>query len=73
MGGRFGHLANAASADILRAVMHPGLRCVVAAHLSARNNAPELAQQALADAVGWDAAQILVASPSSGTDWHDVT
>ncbi|MBU1351591.1 MAG: MBL fold metallo-hydrolase [Gammaproteobacteria bacterium] len=72
VGGRFGHLANAASADILRAVMHPGLRCVVAAHLSARNNAPELAQQALAAALGWNAAQVLVASPSSGTDWHEV-
>lgn len=69
VGGRFGHLTNAASADILRAVMHSGLKCVVAAHLSARNNAPALAQLALSQALGWHPEQIVVASPSAGTDW----
>lgn len=72
VGGRFGHLANAASAQLVRAVMHPGLQCVVAAHLSARNNLPALAQSALADATGWEAGQIVVASPTSGTDWLTV-
>ena len=72
VGGRFGHLANAASAEILRNVVHPGLRCVVAAHLSARNNAPALAQQELSAALGWSADQILVAGPAAGTDWLHV-
>ncbi len=69
VGGPFGHLANAATADILRAVQHAGLSQVVAAHLSAKNNAPRLAQAALAAALGWRAEEIIVASPTQGTEW----
>ncbi len=72
VGGRFGHLANAASADILRAVRHDGLQCVVAAHLSARNNAPPLARLALSEALGWEQERIVVAGPLDGTDWLSV-
>ena len=70
--GPYGHLANAATADILRAVQHSGLRCVVAAHLSAKNNTADLAQQTLAAALGWAADQIKVASPVHGTEWLNV-
>jgi len=69
VGGPYGHLANRATADILRAVRHPGLQRVVAAHLSAQNNAPDLAQQALAPALEWPAEAIAVASPTTGTPW----
>ena len=69
VGGPYGHLANRATADILRAVRHPGLQRVVAAHLSAKNNAPGLAQQALAPALEWPAEAIAVASPTTGTPW----
>lgn len=69
VGGPYGHLANRATADILRAVRHPGLQRVVAAHLSAQNNAPGLAQQALAPALEWPAEAIAVASPTTGTPW----
>lgn len=69
VGGPYGHLANRATADILRAVRHPGLQRVVAAHLSAQNNAPDLAQQALASALEWPAEAIAVASPTTGTPW----
>lgn len=72
VGGPYGHLANEATADILRAVRHPGLRRVVAAHLSARNNVPLLAQQALGPALEWPAEEITVASPATGTDWITV-
>lgn len=72
VGGPFGHLANYATADILRAVRHPGLQCIVAAHLSAQNNAPALAQQTLALAMGWPDEQITVASPTAGTPWLTV-
>lgn len=70
--GPYGHLANAATAEILRAVQHAGLRHVVAAHLSARNNTPSLAQQALADALGWALEAIAVADPVHGTNWQRV-
>jgi phosphoribosyl 1,2-cyclic phosphodiesterase len=69
VGGRFGHLANAAAADVLKAVAHDGLRHVVAAHLSEQNNRPEIARQALADALGCASADIGVALAQTGTDW----
>lgn len=70
--GDYGHLANAAAADILRAVRHPGLQCVVGAHLSAHNNRPELVQEVLASALGWSPDDIVIAHPLSGTEWLDV-
>jgi phosphoribosyl 1,2-cyclic phosphodiesterase len=69
VGGRFGHLSNAASAELVRAIMHRDLQWVVAAHLSQRNNVPHLAQNALAQAIGWAAQDVVIASPQTGTDW----
>jgi phosphoribosyl 1,2-cyclic phosphodiesterase len=70
--GKHGHLANAAAADILRALRHPGLQCVVAAHLSAQNNRPALAQAMLAQALDWDSKDIGIAHPANGTAWLTV-
>ncbi|EER60836.1 beta-lactamase domain protein [Acidovorax delafieldii 2AN] len=73
IGGGHGHLANHAAAGILQAVRHAGLNRVVAAHLSAQNNEPLLAQAALAEALGWPVQAVDVASASLGTDWITVT
>lgn len=72
VGGPYGHLANETTAAILRSVRHPGLTQVVAAHLSAQNNAPALVQNCLAQALDWPDQAITVASPTSGTEWIDV-
>lgn len=72
VGGSHGHLANAAAADILRAVRHDGLHHVVAAHLSRRNNHPTLARAALAPALGCAPEDIIVADPVVGTGWVKV-
>ena len=69
VGGLYGHLANTTTAEILQALRHPGLRMVVAAHLSRQNNLPSLAQQALAPAMQWAAEEITVACPTAGTEW----
>lgn len=69
VGGPYGHLANTATAEILRSVQHTGLKQVVAAHLSAKNNLPGLAQQTLASALGWAAEAVTVACPTQGTEW----
>ena len=69
IGGRFGHLSNDTAAQILAACMHAGLRHLVAAHLSERNNRPELARGALAQACGAAPADIVVADPVLGFDW----
>lgn len=67
--GPQGHLANAAAADILCALQHPGLQQVVAAHLSARNNHPDLVRPLLASALGWQPEDIGIADPQHGTGW----
>jgi phosphoribosyl 1,2-cyclic phosphodiesterase len=69
IGGRLGHLANDTAGQILSACMHDGLRHLVAAHLSERNNTPALARAALAGACGGAPDEIVVADPLSGFDW----
>lgn len=72
VGGQFGHLSNQASAEIARAVCHPGLKHLVAAHLSQQNNLPELAQDLLSQALGCRSADIVVADAGAGTPWLSV-
>ena len=69
---RLGHLSNQQAADLLRLLDHPGLRRVVAAHLSERNNRPELAHLALKQALVLSTAAIEVAHPEHGTGWVEV-
>lgn len=68
--GPYGHLANGAAAAILAAVDRSRLRHVVAAHLSQQNNRPELAQTALAGALGCDSREVGVADQALGFDWR---
>lgn len=70
--GPRGHLDNGTAAELLRRCRHPGLRRVVAAHLSERNNRPEHARAALADAFDGDATAVGVADPLEGWGWTDV-
>lgn len=67
--GPRGHLANDLAGELLASCMHDGLRHVVAAHLSERNNRPELACAALAGAVGGSAGDVVVADPVHGFGW----
>ena len=69
IGGRLGHLANDTSAQILAACVHGGLKHLVAAHLSERNNTPALARAALAGVCGGAGDEIIVADPLTGFDW----
>ena len=70
--GPYGHLTNAAAADIAQRVQHPGLQRVVAAHLSRQNNLPALARAVMAGALDWESEQVDVADPVQGTDWMTV-
>jgi phosphoribosyl 1,2-cyclic phosphodiesterase len=70
--GPWGHLANHAAADLLTRVKHPELSCVLAAHLSERNNTPELARISLSQALGCGQQDIEVAQPRTGSAWMDV-
>ena len=70
VGGRLGHLSNDSAAQILAACMHDGLKHLVAAHLSERNNTPALARAALACGGAGD--DITVADPQLGFGWRDL-
>jgi phosphoribosyl 1,2-cyclic phosphodiesterase len=72
IGGRLGHLANDTSAEILAACVHSGLKHLVAAHLSERNNSPAIARAALASVLGGSGEAIVVADPARGFDWLDL-
>jgi len=71
VGGSYGHLSNAAAAAIAAALNHAGLHHVVAAHLSAQNNRPELVRRAMAEALGAREAEMLTASAADGCPWLD--
>jgi len=70
--GPLGHLSNSESAQLASALCHDGLNLLVAAHLSERNNRPELAQMVLSAAIGCSAEEIPVADPLLGTPWYRV-
>ena len=72
VGGLYGHLSNLAAAEIASKVMHPGLKQIVAAHLSEQNNHSTLVQGVLSGALSCSPCDITVASPGQGTHWLTV-
>lgn len=70
--GRYGHLENRAAAGLLAAIDNSRLRHLVAAHLSERNNLPELAVQALAAVLGCAAEWVGVADQEAGFAWRQL-
>ena len=72
VGGRLGHLDNQTSASLLAQIKHADLQFVVAAHISAQNNTPDLARQALSHTMGWQAEQILLADQQAGLSWLNI-
>ncbi|MCR1768432.1 MBL fold metallo-hydrolase [Burkholderia glumae] len=72
IGGSHGHLSNDAAAAILASLDRARLRHLVAAHLSQQNNLPELAQAALAAALGSAPGDVTVASQDDGFGWRSL-
>lgn len=70
--GRYGHLENSAAAALLGRIDCSNLQVVVAAHLSERNNRPDLAVSAVVRALGCLDEWVGVASPDHGFDWRSV-
>jgi len=70
--GRFGHLDNATSGQILSAIDQSRLQHIVAAHLSKQNNTPGLARAALAAALGCEQNWVAVASQDEGFGWRQI-
>lgn len=72
VGGPFGHLANTAAAQLLAALDRSRLRHVIAAHLSEKNNRPELARAALAGVLGCATDWVGIAEQATGFDWREI-
>lgn len=72
VGGRFGHLENGQSAALLAKLKHEKLQCVMAAHVSRKNNTSALAQRALAHVLGCADDDVRVACQTTGFDWVSI-
>ena len=72
VGGRFGHLNNDAAAALLARLDNSRLQHIVAAHLSRKNNSPELATQALSQAINCKKEWIGVATQENGFAWREI-
>jgi phosphoribosyl 1,2-cyclic phosphodiesterase len=72
IGGRYGHLSNRVSSELLSRVASPRLKHVVGAHLSRQNNVPSLvinAFRSALDELSEMNAQISVATQDEGSEW----
>lgn len=70
--GRLGHLSNEASAEIVKAMDSSRLKHLIAAHLSEKNNTPELARAALAGALDCAPEWIGIATQEDGFAWREI-
>ena len=69
--GPFGHLDNEDSGRLLAALDCSRLKHLLCAHLSEKNNRPDLARRALARALGCEESWIGLASQDEGFDWRE--
>ena len=68
--GRYGHLDNSQAAQIVANIDRRSLQHVIAAHLSSKNNHPELARAALAGVLDCAPEWVAVATQAEGFDWR---
>jgi phosphoribosyl 1,2-cyclic phosphodiesterase len=70
--GPFGHLDNADSGRLLGALDCSKLKHVIGAHLSEKNNRPDLARTALATALGCEETWVGLATQDEGFGWRQL-
>lgn len=71
VGGDLGHLENTAAAKILAKLDNSKLQHIIAAHLSAKNNTPILAQEALSSVLNCELDWVGLADQSVGFNWRE--
>lgn len=72
VGGDLGHLENTESAQILANLDNSKLQHIIAAHLSAKNNMPILAQKALSSVLNCELDWVGLADQTLGFDWRQL-
>ena len=70
VGGNHGHLSNLQSLELLQRIDTRGLRCLIAAHISEKNNTPAIVSQLLGQIEGIP--RPVLADQQSGFDWITV-
>ena len=70
VGGPFGHLSNRQAADLLTSIDTDRLQYLIAAHLSEKNNLPQLVLESLTTAMGRRPFHVLVADQPTGMPWQ---
>lgn len=73
VGGDLGHLENLDSANLLSKLDNSKLQHLVAAHLSAKNNTPDLARSALANVLGCEDDWVGIADQLQGFAWRNIS
>lgn len=72
VGGDLGHLSNEQSAAIVKKVDTSKLQHLVAAHISEKNNLPQLAEAALSQALNCENGWIALAEQDKGLSWREI-
>lgn len=70
VGSRLGHLDNQSAAELLAKLDNSKLKHIIAAHLSAKNNTPSLAQQALSAVLNCTQDWVGIAAQADGFAWR---
>ena len=70
--GTHGHMDNKTSGSLLGAIDVSRLKHLIAAHLSEKNNTPQLARSALASVLGCEDSWVGVATQETGFDWRSL-
>ncbi len=72
VGGDLGHLNNHQAASLVAELGWQDLQHLVLAHLSSKNNLPQLARQCFVDTLGCDPDWLQLADQDSGLDWRHI-
>jgi phosphoribosyl 1,2-cyclic phosphodiesterase len=72
VGGAYGHLSNAQSAELLSSIDCSRLKQLVLIHLSETNNSPARARAAIVSALGCDPDWLVCADQNLGLDWYEI-
>lgn len=72
VGGPLGHLSNAQSAGLIGRLETAAMQHIAVTHISETNNTPELAQAALAGALGDNLERITLADQDNGLPWMEI-
>ena len=72
VGGDIGHLNNHQAANLVSELGWQDLQHLVLAHISSKNNLPQLARQCFVDTLGCDPDWLQLADQDSGLDWRHI-